>query len=352
MTWHAIDSLGDAIDATRRLLLPFSVRRWLTLAVVVFFVSGITGSNSSFNVGGLDVEISAPPPAPFPEPIRDEYVVEIAETTAASPRLLFFLLAAGAVILVGLVFLYVASVMEFVFVDIARSEDVRIRGFFGDSTGKGLSLFGFRIGIGVLLLSILVLFGLLTFLTGGLFLLFVVVLSPVLILAAIGLWLLLRFTADFVVPVMIAEDVGVIEGWRTFWPALKTDWKQYGVYAVVRFLLGIAVGVAAGIGFVAIAIALLVPFGIVGLGGYLLLGTVAPAAAVPFSVGVVVLFVLALLIAVVTLVLVPLETYLRYYALFVLGAVTPEFDLVADIRQAIEAEKGDRDGGGEGVSPG
>lgn len=333
MSWSAFDNLEPAFTATKRLLLPFALREWLTIAIVVFFVSGTSSLSPNLNIGGLDVDV-APPAPPEMWPIIDEIPIEAAQIVS-SPSVVLFLLIGGFILLLGLILLYIGAVMEFVFVHIASAEEIRIRGFFGDSSGKGLSLFLFRIGIGLLIISLFATMAILTILTGGVFLLFVVLISPLLVIIAIALWLILRFTTDFVVPVMIVTDAGILQGWQEFWPELRAEWKQYGMYALVRVVLGIAVGILAGIGTVALLLILAIPFGIAGIIGYFVLSVLSEAIALVFAVGVFVLFLLALVLLAITFIQMPLQTYLRYYALLVLGSISPDYDLVADIRTSI-----------------
>lgn len=346
MAWHAIDALDDSFAATKRLLLPFSLRRWVVLAIVAFFVSGATGFNTNANVSGWNVTLPPDPavPQPIDEGVVREPIAALVQPAqiGAPPRLALAALIAGLVVLLVVVLWYVAAVLEFVFVDIAKSQEVRIRGFFGASTGKGLSLFVFRLAVGLLVVSGVLLLGAIALLSELAFLVVVLLLSPVFLLLAVGLWVLLRFTTDFVVPVMIADDVGVLAGWQAFWPALRADWKQYGLYGVVRFLLGLLASVVAGIGFTAVALLLAVPFVILGLLAYLLLvaGLGAPSPLTEIVIaGFVILFALTLVVVGTVLIQVPVQTYLRYYGLFVLGAVSPEYDLVEEIRTGIEDDR-------------
>lgn len=352
MVWHALDALDDALEATRGLLLPFSAKRWLTLALVAFFVSGATSANPSTGIGVPDLSISSTttPVAPgdgFREPIREPIVVNgVFEPFPEPPigdvvpalggiELLIVLAILGLVGLLGILLLYLGAVMEFVFVEIAVENDVRIRGFFGESTGKGFSLFVFRLAVGLVVLGALLASVALTVLTGGLFAIVLLIASPLFVLFGVGLWILLRFTTDFVVPVMIAADVGLIEGWRRLWAELKVEWKQYGAYAVARLLLGIVAGIVFGIGIAAVVVALLIPFGIVGLAGGALLSLVgSELALIVFLAGLAVLFALSIAVAALVFLQVPIQTYLRYYALFVLGGISPSYDLVADLRSS------------------
>lgn len=331
MSWHATDTLDTAVAATKRLLLPFELKRWLVLAIVAFFVSGTTGFNLNTNITGGDGSV------PIDQLTRE---LQRALPDVVASWVAVLILLGGLLLLIGIAMAYIGAVMEFVFVEIASQETVRIQGFFGNHLGSGLSLLALRLLVGFAVLSVTLVFTVLTALSGGLFLVFIVLLSPVLVLLGVGVWLLLRLTADFVVPVMIADDVGIIQGWRHFWPALVADWKQYGLYVAIRVLLGIVAGITVVLGFAIIAVALAIPFGIIGLGGYFLLVEILGLATVGtvFGVGVAILYAVAVLIVGTTTIQVPIQTYLRYYSLLVLGAVTPEFDLVEQTRMAVASD--------------
>lgn len=226
--------------------------------------------------------------------------------------------------------------MEFVFVRVVTDRDVRLRTHTRENVSNGATLLLFRIalvlGIAILIIvpAVVSLFLLSPLFLGLLAILFV----PILIAVAIGIWLVHRFTVDFVVPVMLLEDRGILEAWGAFWPALKEEWKQYGVYALVRLGLGVVAGFVAGIGFVAIGLVLAVPFGIVAVVLYLVFETALGLLSIAIgALAVIALsYVLSVLIAGITLVQAPIQTYLRYYSLFVLGSITPPFDVVRSLR--------------------
>jgi len=326
MPWHALEALDDALTATRKFLLPFSLRRWLTLAVVAFFVSGATAFEPSPSFSFGDGGNGATPVSPTPGPGAFD-----GGLTASQLQLLVVVVA--VVLLVGLALAYLGAVLEFVFVEILRDREVRIRGRFGRYTDAGASLFLFRLAVGAVVLSAVVGVVALVILTGGLFVIALVLLSPVLVLVGVGLWLLLAFTADFVVPAMIVEESGVVDGWRAFWPELRAEWRQYAAYALARVVLGGVAGVVAGIGFVAAGVLLGIPFGIVA-GVLFLLAQALGLGAIGLALGgaVAALWLLAVLVVGTTFVQVPIQTYLRYYSLLVLGAISPPFDLLADVR--------------------
>ena len=340
MTWHAVEGVEDALVATRRLLLPFSLRRWLVLAVAVFFVSG-SSTVPAVNIGpfGASGSVSTGVSAQNAFGVAGVTAGGVPMTPPGGLELAVALAVVGTVLVLAAVVAYVSSVMEFVFVEITSRQEVRVRGFFGESLGRGLSLFAFRLIVGLVVAATVALLIVFTVFTGGVFLIILVLMSPAFILFAIALWLVMRFTVDFVVPVMLSEDIGIVDGWRVFSSELRAEWKQYGIYAIVRFLLGILSTFVVGVGVLTLVLLLGIPFGIVALVGFLV-GQVLGASILSFVLVAVVavLFVLTLVVAVVTFVQVPVQTYLRYYSLFVLGSVSPEYDLVGDIRESVKTD--------------
>ncbi|MFD1526355.1 DUF7544 domain-containing protein, partial [Halolamina salina] len=153
------------------------------------------------------------------------------------------------------------------------------------------------------------------------------------LVVAVGSGLLTGFTTQFVVPVMVAEDRTVLGAWKRFWPTMVGQWKEYLAYAALRIVLsiavGILVGVVTGIGTVVLAI----PLVAIGVAGAALL-SVSEIVGGAVLLLVVVLF-LAAIVALSLVVAVPVQTYLRYYALLVLGDTEDAFDLVAERRRAI-----------------
>ncbi|WP_049925715.1 DUF7544 domain-containing protein [Halopiger goleimassiliensis] len=322
----AVDDLGDAIDVTRELLLPFRLRRWLKLTVVVLFVGG-------FGFGGVavsDPTIYAGPDEPVPAPTPE--VEELIENV-----LPFLLVVAAIGIVLWLAFRLVAAIMEFVFVESLRSEEVRIRRYARENLGRGIRLFLFRLA-GLLVVGSLV----------GIPMLYTIWTAPslraaagtLLTIAAVGVpialafALLMRFTSEFVAPIMLLESRSVLGGWRRFWPTLRANWVEYAVYLVLVWILQLVINIGVAfliaVGLIVLAIPfvilflLLWPLGQLGLVLMLPLGMLA--------------IVLALLV--VALVQMPVRTYFQYYALLVLGDTNPDLDLVPDQRAAVRARNG------------
>ncbi|ADD05890.1 uncharacterized protein Nmag_2328 [Natrialba magadii ATCC 43099] len=329
----AVDDLGDAIDVTRELLVPVRVGRWLKLALVVLFVGGGLGAGGGVPVG--DVEPLLDQPTPGVE--TDVGVDTVPDEVIAA---LGLLIVAG--FLLWIAFAIVGAIMEFVFIESLRSNSVHIRRYTRANLGRGLRLFGFR-AVALLLL-------------GGVFGLAVLAvfdgIPDVSSLALAGVFaiplylayaLVMRFTSEFVAPVMLLEERGVLSGWRRFWPTVTSNWGNYAVYLalvwILQFVLNIVVGFVVAIGALAVAI----PFVILGVLAYVMGGIGVYLAVVIGLVGVV------SVIAVFALVQMPIRTYFQYYALLVLGDTNADLDLIPEQRRIAREGKNGVGGAGETV---
>ncbi|EFW92472.1 hypothetical protein ZOD2009_09193 [Haladaptatus paucihalophilus DX253] len=340
MSWYAVEALDDAIEGTREFLFPFDAGTWLRLAIVVFFLGG--ASSSSPFQGGMQFSSGSNDPVPTPPSPPGGGDVSIPTDT--------ILLVVAAVIIVavllGLLFTLIGSMMEFAFVESLRSREVHVRRYMSRYFGQGLRLFVFRL---VLFLVVVLPIGVLILVTVPVFSAgspsiaagTVLVFIPVFILLALFVALVDGLTTNFVVPVMILQERGVIAGWQAFWPTLRREWKQYGVYLVLKFFLAIAVGFLVSIAGGIIAVFLLIPFAIfavllvVAFGGFAAISATLsnPVALVLF--GALVLGYVACLLFALALVRVPIQTYLGYFSLLVLGDTNSEFDLIPELREEI-----------------
>ena len=348
MALHAVDDLEDAFAATRAFLLPFELGTWLRLAVVAFFVGGV-GSvpTSGTQFGGETVDpgqIGTTPPD-------------------VTGQVLSLILLVGATLaILGILLGFLGSVMEFVLVRSLREETVHVRRYFREHWRAGVRLFGFRIALALLgaalvALPILALvFGLVG--SGGLdgpgrVLGLVLLLVPLAVLVGVVFSLVNGFTTFFVVPVMLLEGNGVLASWRRFSRTLRSEWKEYLVFAVLTFVLTLVLGTM--VGFVVGIVALLVfgPLVLLGFAGAATAGVFGPgggAASLPvlLTLGIVALLALLLVLFVAALVRVPVVTYLRYYALLVLGDTDADLDLVPERRRTVRAGTGSDSAPGSG----
>lgn len=341
MSWYAIDAVDDAIDATREFLWGVGLGRWLRLALITFFLgTGGVGaqfpsfSNAPFSGGSFDRgpgPSQMPSADPMPGEIDPVWIVGIVGVVAA----------------VLLLLSVVGAVMEFVFLDGLSTDEVRVLDPFGRHLWPGLRLFGFRLVVtlpallavaGAVVAAVLGVVDPTQFdnsvIAGG-----VVVAS----VFAFLLGVVRSLTNQLVVPVMFAEDQGVLDGWRRLWPVVRDQPRQTLVYVVVHLLVGVGVGVVRTFLLLLGAIPVTVAAVVVG---------VAAASAGVSSFGAlvvgVVTWVSLLFFFVVLPVNVVAKTYTRAYELCSLAGFDPSLSVLADGLRPTPTPAGRAGSGGGG----
>lgn len=316
--WFAISELDSAIDRTGELLWPFKLGVWLRLAVISLFVGGSTGFNPfSYQFSGQDLASGLP--VEIPPDILDTIVANI-------PLLLIALV--GIILLLIIIFGIIGSIFQFVFVDCLSSRDVSLSRTFNIRTGKGVRLFLFQLGLVLLLVIILGLFALVFFgplilglVQNGFAIASAILFIPVLVMLILIFALVQLITIDFVVPVMIRDDSGVITGWKTVYSFLRAEWKQPLVYVVVKFVLSIATAILLVIlGLIALLV-VAVPFALLAILLLIFLdaGATILILIIPFAI---------IAIPVVLMISVPFTTFYRHYSLLVLERIAPDYALL------------------------
>jgi hypothetical protein len=322
MTLSALDRIDDAYRATSAFLRPVDRGQWLRLALIGLFVGLPTAAGS-----GAQWSTPAGDPAPTPGGSVDV------------PAEVWVALAVAVLVAIALAlaFTLVGSVMEFVLYESIRRESVRVRAYWRRSFGRGVRLFGFRLAVGLaVLVAIVLLVGAVVLAlaaAGDAAALFLAVVAvPTGLVVALVAGVVGSFTTAFVVPVMLAEDRGVLAGWRRFWPTLTREWREFLVYAVLAFVLGTVGAAAVGVVVALLAVVLLIPTAVLAAPAFALFLLAEPLGIAAFVV-VGLTYVLAV-VAVAAVVQVPVFVYLRYYALLVLGDANEAFDLIPDQRAA------------------
>lgn len=309
---YAFSRLDGAFERTKSLLWPIRWGVWLRLALIALFVGGGASfpniSQYSFGEGDL-------PPGVV------ESLPEIA------PLIIAFIVIA---LVIALLWMLIGAAMQFVFVDMLRTGDIHIRRFFGDRFGKGVRLFLFQVVLTlILVLAMMALIFMLFGLSGvgprvGVSLL-VLVLIPVILILALLFGIVFLLTTDFVVPIMIHEDCGVIEGWRRLIRVISAQFWQTVVYVVTRLVLGLIAAIVQAIVVILALVIIAIPFILIGIvllaaiqaGNFALL----LALLIPY---------LVIAIPVALLIAVPFVTFFRYYGLLVLAGLAPEYRLLPE----------------------
>ena len=308
---YAFSRLEDAVQRTKNLLWPPQWGVWLRLAVIALFVGG------SINM---------------PDIFRYQFDrSDVAAGTAGSlPEIAPIVVALIVVVLaITLLWMLVGATMQFVFVDMLSTGDIHIRRFFGKRFGNGARLFLFEIAlIAVMILAIAALVFLLIGFEGAgsgaaapfLILVFI----AAILIAALLFGLVVLLTIDFVVPIMIRDDCGVIRGWRRLAGVISGNLWQIVVYVVTRFVLGLITAIAQAVLVILALVVIAIPFILVGI---VLLAALQEnivlllALVIPY---------LVIVIPVTLLIAVPFVTFFRYYALLVLEGLEPERRLLPE----------------------
>jgi hypothetical protein len=316
----ALSEIDSAIRRTRDLLWPFRKGIWLRIALIALFI-GWGGAGFPQPTWSSDSD--------FPSDAFTGFSTPGALPDMAGLIIAVFLL----IIALALLYMLIGSIFQFVFVDCIRMRNVKIRDYFSPRAGKGIRLFLFQIGIAVLFLLLLaaLIIPFIILARGFAFpaavslLLFL----PVLIILAIIVGIIQLITIDFVVPIMIQKDCGVIDGWKEFYSIISTQWMQGIIYLIVRFLAALGAGVVMilltllALGIVAI------PFLVVGF----ILYAAMPMANISILLPLLIPY-LIIAIPVVLLISVPFVTFFRTYSLAVLGRLDSGYALLPEEEEA------------------
>jgi hypothetical protein len=318
MSWYAADELDNAWEEAKDVLFPFDVGTWARLLLIVVLTGqGVsmpnmpssfpsdTGSSSSFE--STYATTSGDTVSQVASAAPDFSMTGLATASPAGSSAIA--LAVLAIIFLGIGLFYVSSVFEFIYYQSLLDKDVSIRDNFRRHSGRGGRYFAFRLG--VLLAVLLLIAGSVAAmvanpLAGGLMLV-------AMVLALLPVMVFLGLTNNFVLLGMMENQTGIIQAWKDFYPSMREQWKEVGVYLLVRFAIKVGIGVAGLVWALVSFLALLIPFGIIGA----LLYMVAPVlVAIPAVLGI-----LAWLLLVVGAQVI-FQTYLYYYAILVYHDLT------------------------------
>jgi len=335
MTWHGIDAVDIALKRTKSALIePFNFWKWIKVGIIIFLLGGGGGGGSNFSGSGQGFSGFGDSGETL---ITDSQFLEFREmfTQFLDTYLTYLLL--GITFFIGIILFlsYISNVMEFVFVNSLVTNVVTFWAYTRQYLRQGFNLFMIRFVLGLAFLSILIISMLpivlpildspgdfhIGMLIGGIFLL----IGVLLILAIISG--MIQSFINLSIPMSMYQNTGII---AAFLGLFKTDWKQIIVYWVVRFFLGIIVGIIVAL---AALILFIVVFGIVSMLGlilYLLLSwaglgigdAVFWVIMAPFGlVAFVILFVFSLLVSV------PAPVFMKYHMLSFLKSWYPESEI-------------------------
>jgi hypothetical protein len=264
----AVDTISLAFQHTKRQLLqPFRLGQWTRLALVGL-LAGELGSGGSCNysrgTGG---------PSHFPGTGMPHI------DPALLAGLIAVLLVAGLVI--GLILMYVSSVMRFVLFDSILAKECHIRAEWGYRQGPGVRYFLWKLlYTAVAFAGAIILIGIplgFAFVVGWLkaprehilpLVLGAILLFFVSAIFFVTLAVIYVLTKDFVIPQMALENISAFEGWRRLWAMMQIEKSGYAGYMGMKIILAIGASIIVGIATVILGLIVAVPtiaFGIIAV---------------------------------------------------------------------------------------
>lgn len=257
MSWYGIDAVDRAFSRTKKALFePFNFWKWAKIAIIIFLLGGVSsfGSSSNYNVGSEDFKNDFP----IIEPGQMPDLPFGTHDTAFSyiypePQLATVVVVIVLILLLALIFSYVSSVMEFVFVESLVRNEVKFWAYSRRFLKKGFNLLLVRLALG---LAFLVLFGIallplipvirevpsdfsLPASIGGF--LWIVGAIIVLILLAVAINSLLSLA----IPLSIYRNKGILSAFKLVFRNFRKSWREVVVYWFIRFLLEIGITILA-----------------------------------------------------------------------------------------------------------
>jgi hypothetical protein len=281
-----VDAISPALQHTKKQLFqPFRFGQWAKLAVVGLLAGelGSSGGCNNFNFNNINL--------PRGDSGRQFLQQSFLRQSFLQPSwnmpdfalyagLIAALLAAGLVL--GIILMYVSSVMRFILFDSVLAQDCRVGEGWSRRQGPGFRYFVWKLvyilasmAFFVVLVGIPVAFGVASgwfkepkehmapLILGGIFLVLAILIFS---LVAAVVFLLSK---DFVVPQMALEGIGAFEGWRRFWPMLKGEKGDYVVYVVMKIVMAIAATIIIGIVTLILGLFFAVPTAMLGIVGVL-----------------------------------------------------------------------------------
>lgn len=315
---------------------PFSLKTWLALGFVSMLAA--QGGGGNFNMGNNNTSRGG---GPGQSPSGTEIIHWI---TNHLP-----LIIGGIVLLIiiGLLFSWISSVMRFVYIEQLTRNPRAIREPFHRLRSYGTSYFFWRIGFGLialvimgLLVGIPVAIGVSSGSSNAGAVAIVVILAILIgIPVILALVIIAMLANDFVIPTMYTRNLRVIDAWRVAWPLIKQNSGQIALYILLLIVIGIATAIASIFVVLASLLILAIPLGLlagIGWAGWNAVGHTFSAGFISL-VAILGIIALSLLSFVLSCLLQPATAFRRSFALVAWGQADPSMSLIP-ARQAPPTE--------------
>nr|WP_319540527.1 hypothetical protein [uncultured Methanospirillum sp.] len=309
---HDVTSaIDEALNRTRTLLWPPRTGVWIRLAIIALFLGGVVVNPLRTDTTLAGVPVGMPGP---------EAITEYANLVVT--------LAAGLFV-AGVIYVVISSLLQFIFVDCLSTNTILLTRTLKLRWGKGIRLVGFYIFLLLIILISMIILTLMILVPGmqtgrfdlARFMILIIETLLALLIVLIPVWIMAILTADFLVPVMIVDDCGILAGWKRMIGLFSGRWMDVGIYTGLKILLIFISGMILGVVIFLISI----PLGLLGAVASVGSGLTSmqnPAGIITLGVGTGAMILISLFL------LVPLITFFRYYSLVVLRDLDPAYDLL------------------------
>jgi len=239
-----IDPLSPAIQRAKLMLFsPFDLGKW--------FVIGFCAWLAQLGQGGFNFNVGFPPRGSqghlgsrgdIQQFLHNEMPVII----------LVGLIALVVGIAITLVVLWLSSRGRFMFLHCVALNRAEVKAPWHTYRRQGNSLFCFRLVVGLVFFFAALLLGGIIALSVGLFcaagfhlnaaaIAAIILGGLILLCGVIACLLILKFTQDFVVPIMYLHGCRCVDGWREFAALLKSNKGTFALYILFQVVIGMAV---------------------------------------------------------------------------------------------------------------
>jgi hypothetical protein len=270
-----IDPITPAIERVKVMLFrPFNLRTWFVIGFCAWLAylgsggGGGGGGGPNFNV-----------------PHRQGHGAEVRDALNEAKEFLvdnlYWIIPVAVIIVVlivgfALLIAWLNSRGRFMFLHCVAENKAEIKVPWRKFKKQANSLFLFRIVLGIISLVVVVLpiFGIVALIvmmiagTGPAVVSIsgIVVLGLLILVLSIALFLVKKFTMDFVVPIMFLRTANCMAGWREFMTILSANKLRFALYLLFQIVIAIVIGAIITLGFCigcclcCISVLLLIPY--------------------------------------------------------------------------------------------
>ena len=243
-TVSVIEPISPAFEKVKTILFsPFDLRKWFVIGFCAWLAylgsGGGNGGGGSRGGGTSDAR----------EAFGEAKVFVLGNLGWIIP---VGLIVVALIIVIWLVFIWLSSRGRFMFLHCVAENKAEVKVPWAKFRQHANSLFLFRIVLGLIGfaaigLPLLLAVGCIVMITAGnglsvIGVLGIVMIVLVIVAISISLFLVGKFTTDFVVPIMFLRTTNCVAGWREFLTILSLNKARFALYILFQIVIGLAIG--------------------------------------------------------------------------------------------------------------